>query len=320
MIESLIEAGAFDFTGWNRLALQTSVEPMYQIQQKEQKEKTRGEMNFFSLIEEEDTRFLHAPDVKPPTKMQMLKREKELLGFYLTGHPLDDSEQIMQKLSCVSLDQLDRLDKNAVFRACFVIETVAVKIASRSGRKFAIVVIGDGMIRHELPIWPDLFEEKSHLLIENQLIYAVLQKETDEDGNSRLQCRWLDDLTQMGEEVIRACDLAYDKARMQIKMSQFKNKAGRKSGEQTEEKKRKAMNQLTIKLNADKARLSEILKIKSLLRSQMGQSPVVLEFGIEGCALGKLTMDEGNGVECTEELVKKLKQLDAVIDILIETR
>ena len=54
-------------------------------------------------------------------------------------------------------------------------------IASKSQKKFAILMISDGIERQELPVWSDLYEEKSHLLKENQLLYAVLQVDKKEE-------------------------------------------------------------------------------------------------------------------------------------------
>jgi DNA polymerase-3 subunit alpha len=162
------------------------------------------------------------------TRIETLRKEKELLGFYLTGHPLDDVKHMLQRLSCVSLKQFEQLDKGAVCRAGFVVESVSTRIASKSGRKFAILTIGDHDHRYELPIWPELFEEKGHLLLENQLLYAVLQIDRDEDGVVRLQCRWLDDLSKVDEEMCRQCDEAYDKARMQVKMQALRKNRPKK--------------------------------------------------------------------------------------------
>lgn len=320
VIECLIEAGAFDFSPWNRAELIASVEPMYQVAQKEQKEKKRGEMNFFSLIEDEDARFTDPPDVPPFTRIEILQREKELLGFYLTGHPLEDVKSIMQRLSCVDLDKVEQLEKGAVFRAGFVVESIAVKLTSKTGRKFAILTIGDENARYELPIWPDLFEEKGDLLRENQLLYAVLQLEKDEDGRSRLQCRWMDDLTKVDEEMIRDCDLAYDKARMQRKMSEMRKKSPPKNRPE----KKEVMTKITIQLDADKTRLSHIIQLKELFRSQPGKTALQLEFWTGEKRVGNVSIDPTWGVDYSEQLKQHIESHPAVrkasVDILEKNR
>ena len=58
---------------------------------------------------------------------------------------------------------------------------------------------------------------------ENQLLYAVVQKET-QDGQLRLQCRWLDDLTKADEAMVKACDDACDLAKQQAKTFEMREK------------------------------------------------------------------------------------------------
>jgi DNA polymerase III subunit alpha len=319
MIECLAIVGAFDFTGWNRAQLLASIEPMYAAAQKEQKDHQKGELSFFALIEDDDARFCDPPEVAPLSKMDILRKEKELLGFYLTGHPLDDVREIMQRLSCLTLEQIGQLNSGGVCRAGFVIESVNIRLSASSGRKFAILTISDGEGRHELPIWSDQFEEKGHLLIENQLIYTVLQIEKDDDGGVKLQCRWLDDLSKADEEMVKQCDDAFDRARMQAKMKggAFRKKGPPKEKEKKmkEEEKPKA---LKLKLNAQSTRLSHVLALKQILRDQPGKTPIEIEFWSDTAQIGKLAIDATWGVELTAQLRKNLESHPAIIDIMIQ--
>src|SRR3984957_468214 len=215
-IECLVEAGSFDYTGWSRDALKLGIEEMYEVALKDQKEAAAGVRTFFSLMgDESEKRFARPPKTLQLTsKSDVLKKEKELLGFFLTGHPMDAYRPILKRLSCIPLCELENLDHNSVVRAAFIVETVQTRISQKTQKKFAILNISDGMETYELPIWADLFEEKNSLLEENQLLYAVLQVDRREEM-LRISCRWLADLTQVNEEVIAACDKAYDRAKLQ---------------------------------------------------------------------------------------------------------
>ena len=96
----------------------------------------------------------------------------------------------LQRLSCVPLNEIESLPSNSVCRIAFIVEGVVVKISQKCQRKFAILTIGDGLERFELPIWPDLYEEKGAADHGKSTLYAVVQKEAQE-GQVRLQCRWL---------------------------------------------------------------------------------------------------------------------------------
>ncbi|NGX39656.1 MAG: DNA polymerase III subunit alpha [Chlamydiae bacterium] len=319
VIECLIEAGALDFCGWTRAQLLAGLEPIFHEAQKQQREKQRGERNFFALIEDESTRFKEPPKVDPLPKMHVLKREKELLGFYLTGHPLDDVEKMLGHLSCVGLDQIEKLEQAAVCRAAFVIENVLVKIAARSGKKFAILTIGDRHGRLELPIWSELFDEHAHLLIENQLIYAVLQIDKDEDGTVKLTCRWLSDLTKVDKEVMQACDIAYDKARMQAKMGLLrKGDRSRSKGPKAKQLKKEEDMQLIVQLDAPRMRLSHVLDLKKLFRDSPGKAEIELEFCEGERKVGTLAIGSTWGVDLTEEFKKELAAHSVVLGIRVD--
>ncbi|MBN4067092.1 DNA polymerase III subunit alpha, partial [Simkania negevensis] len=99
--EQLILAGAFDFVGWSRDELVASVEAMYNSAAVEQKEKAKGVTTFWSLLGEDDNnegRFAKPPNIETPTpKAIVLTHEKERLGFFISGHPLDAYKHITQR-------------------------------------------------------------------------------------------------------------------------------------------------------------------------------------------------------------------------------
>jgi DNA polymerase-3 subunit alpha len=308
-VESLIEAGSFDFTSWSRDALLLSLDPMYETAVKEQKEASKGIMTFFSLIDDgEEKRFLTPPQIKEKrSPIDILVKEKELLGFFLTGHPMDAYKEVLRQLSTVSLHEIEHMDHDAVFRAAFILETVQVRIAHKSQRKFAICTISDGALRFEMSIWSDLFEEKGSLLKENQLLYAVLQIDK-RDENLRINCRWFDDLTQVNIETINACDSAYDKAKMQINRAFVVKEKNPVQKNETIKK----MDPINLSVNLNSARLSSILQLKSVFRAHLGSCPVNLSFEKEGKKLAVLSIDNAWGVTNSPEFKKQLASLSFV--------
>jgi DNA polymerase III subunit alpha len=315
VIENLIEAGCFDFTEWSREALLLSVDPMYEEVAREQKEAAKGVMNLFSLMDDEkDLRFKTPPAVKEKLSKQMIfKREYELLGIYLNGHPLDDFRQQMQRLSCVPFSELDKFPSGSVCRIAFIIEGIVVKISAKSQRKFAILTIGDGNGRFELPIWPDLFEEKGALIQENQLLYAVVQKEI-QDGQMRLQCRWLNDLSKADEAMVKACDEAFDMAKQQAKVFEMKerNKNFRSTAAREQETKKKTFQQLNIQLDADLVRMSHILALKDAFRAHSGEIPIEITFIAKRGKIGMLHIDQRWGVDYHKEVERKIALLPSI--------
>lgn len=308
VVEHLIEAGCFDFTKWTRQSLIESVDPIYLTASRVQKDAAKGVLNLFSLIEDPDeNRFLTPPPEKEKVSRQkILRRENELLGFYITGHPLDEFQIYLQRLSCVPLSKIVEMPSDSVFRAAFIIEAVAVKISAKNQRKFAILTIGDGIDRYELPVWSDLYEEKHHLLIDNQLIYAVLQLEKQEN-EIKLQLKWFDDLTKVDEAMIAACDHSFDRAKKQVKMQDYKDKQF-SSKRSVETKKNLPVHQkLSLTFDMDQIRMSHIIELKKIFRAHGGMTCVHIEFINHNGKIGGLFIDSKWGIEFTPQLEEKLR-------------
>jgi len=309
VIETLVDAGCFDFTGWSRDGLRESVEPLFEAAQTEQREKAAGVISLFSLMDEEK-KVEEEPKIENPSSGDaLLFKEKELLGFFLTGHPMDTYQEVMERLSCVPLSRLDSLDHNMVVRTAFIIETVKTRYTNATQKKFAILMISNGLESRELPIWSDLYEEIAPLLVENQLCYAVISVDKRED-RPKLQCRWIADLTEADEKMIAECDRAYDRAKLQA--TRFGGQKRRGEVARSPQKKEVEVTQL-LKLDIDKVRLSHIVRIKELFRSASGEAPVTLEFMSAGKRVAKLSIDASWGAPLNDSLAHELEKLPSFL-------
>lgn len=300
-IEYLVDAGSFDFTKWSRDALRMSIDEMYEVASKDQKEAASGVLTFFSMMGEDSYKRFETPPtvLRPTSNSNVFKREKELLGFFLTGHPMDAYRDILKQLSCLPLCELEQQEHNAIVRTAFIIETAQVKIAQKTQKKFCILRISDGMESYELPIWSDIYEEKSALLQENQLIYAILQIDKREES-LRITCKWLDDLTQVNDGMIATCDRTFDRWKAQpTRFPQFTKKDTMK----TKIQERKI---LPIPLDVTVTRLSQILKLKEVLRAHPGTDSVEIAFHSEEKRLGVLHVERvAAGPSLEEALLKE---------------
>lgn len=320
-IENLVDAGCFDFTGWPRDALRLSLEPMYDAAVKEQKEAASGFLSLFaSLGDEKEKQFSKPPQVVNKTsKQNLLLKEKELLGFFLTGHPMDAYREVSRKLSCVNLSKVEDMGHDAVFRAAFYVESIDIKL-SKAQKKFAILVISDGFERFELPIWPEMYEQKSHLMRENQLLYAVVQVDKKSE-EVRLSCRWVEDLTQANEAMIEECDRAYDKAKHMVsRMAILQAKGqGQEKKESAKKSKPEALmskkGPLLLKLEADQVHLSHIMKLKKLFSEHRGDTPVQIQFLVQGKEIGCLSIDSKWGIKHADSLLEQIRMLPSLITI-----
>jgi DNA polymerase-3 subunit alpha len=278
-------------------------------------------MSLFSLIEPAEKQEPKPPTVtKPTTKLQQLLKEKQLLGFFITGHPLDAYRPLLDRLSAVSLSQIGAFSGDTVLRLSFIVEEIQVRIASKSQKKFAILTISDGFERMEAVIWSDLYEEKKGLLAENQLLYAVVQVEKKEE-TLKMTIRWLDDLTRADEKMIFACDQAYDRAKFQLNRAQmFQNP---KKGKEMPQKppaaaakpKESAVQKWVVQVDIDKMQLSQILKLKGLVSQMPGALPLEFHFLSQGIEVASILASPSFGIAGQEEMQRHIQSVPGIIAI-----
>ena len=146
-------------------------------------------------------------------------------------------------------------------------------MSAKSQRKFAILIISDGIERYELPIWSDLYEEKGVLLRENQLLFGILQI-GKQDESLHLQARFLDDLTKVDENMIKTTSDLYDR----LKGSKYQGKSADAKKKIPKPQSRDLPQQLLIHVDADHFRFSHILALKELFRSHPGKSRIEIHF------------------------------------------
>lgn len=271
-IEHLVYAGCFDEMGWSKDALVSSIEPMFERVVKEKKEEEMGVLTIFSLLGHDSSEeFSRPPVVEHHTaRFELLLKEKTLLGFFLTGHPMEHYRSVCESFGCVPLSQVAHLNDGDLFRAALLVEGVQVRLSAKTQKKFAIVTAGDGMDRYEFPIWSDLYESALALLRENQLVAALMQVDK-RGGETKLVCRWLGDLTRLTEDAVRECEAAYEKA---------KHLGGRAQASRVERKKQEtpaethAPYELTLLL--ERCSLSVLLKFKESVLRCAGPAPLHL--------------------------------------------
>ncbi len=157
-------------------------------------------------------------------------------------------------------------------------------------------------------IWSDLYEQHSPLLRDNQLLCAIIQKDTQE-GKLRLQCRWLSDLTRDPQDILPECQTAFDLAKSLAKSFAQKEK---KRSEKSIEEGKKMKNRLRMTLDADLMRLSHILAIKEVFRSYPGAIAIEIEFVSAKGKVGSVQIDSAWGVEDHPALEKKMHTLRAI--------
>ncbi len=162
VLESLIKAGALDSFGYTRRALIMQIEEIVDASAKVTQAKKQAENSLFGGGEEMTSIKIELNDVEEFEPLEILAFEKETLGFYVSGHPLDKYRDKIDKIKYTLSSDLDELGDGS--EAIFVgkIEEIKEKI-SKKGHKFGIATLLDLHGNIELM----LFEKHIKMLEEN---------------------------------------------------------------------------------------------------------------------------------------------------------
>ncbi|MEI6438225.1 MAG: DNA polymerase III subunit alpha [Candidatus Omnitrophota bacterium] len=161
VIESLIKSGAFDSTGARRSQMLAVIEQALNLGTSRQKEQSAGQFSFFSMGEDsggftrESEYFPEIPELAPPL---LLAFEKELLGFYLSGHPLDRYKVEMRTFTNTNSQKLSGMKQDSGAVLIGMITDVRATVTKKDGRRMAILRLEDMHGKIEAVVFPDAFE------------------------------------------------------------------------------------------------------------------------------------------------------------------
>ncbi|MBU0508377.1 DNA polymerase III subunit alpha [bacterium] len=161
-MESLIAAGALDGLGGHRAQYMTGLDQFFAYAVQTGRERDLGQSSLFGggAASVREPQLSDVPRYSPD---QQLSLEKDLLGFYVSGHPLDDIREQVAHLASVSLDDTSELTDGQVVRLVGVVTDVR-RSQTRRGKTMASVSIEDLDGCAELLIFGDIVEAQGLLL------------------------------------------------------------------------------------------------------------------------------------------------------------
>ncbi len=185
MIESLIQSGAMDCLPGTRSQKIASLERTIGQAQKRQNERARGQTFLGFLDGPAHENDLPLPDVPPWDESERLHREKESLGFYFTGHPLDRYREILGGMINVdSLSLQDKRDREAVILAGLVSDVKV--ILDRKGNPMAFVTVEDFHGSYEVIVFSTSYGKYRSKFQGDQIVIVTGKVSVKEKGNNKV--------------------------------------------------------------------------------------------------------------------------------------
>lgn len=196
-VENLIKAGAFDsLPGTRKQLISTYLIYMDNMLQ-DRKHNMAGQMSLFDLVDDEtkDSMAADLPNVGEFEKDVLLAYEKEVLGIYVSGHPLQTDEALWRKMitnmsSDFVLDEETHTTKavdgkNATIGG--IIESKTVKY-TKSNKVMAFLTIEDLVGNVEVIVWPNDYEKNAKWLVEDSRVFIEGRVSAEEEKDAKLIC------------------------------------------------------------------------------------------------------------------------------------
>ncbi|PYJ17562.1 MAG: DNA polymerase III subunit alpha [Verrucomicrobia bacterium] len=179
MVESLVKAGAFDFLARERAVLFARIDEALSASAAAYRDRAAGQVSLFDETTAPTTS--RKRQIIPWSEHEKLSYEKELLGFYVSGHPLDSYVDLFAAKNYRSISSLGELDDRAVFKIAGAIVDVEKKFTRREGKPFAVVWVEDLTDILEVVVWNDVYLKISDALAAGRVveIRGTLDKRDD---------------------------------------------------------------------------------------------------------------------------------------------
>ncbi len=204
VLESIIQAGAMDSLQGHRAQLMQSIDLAASFAQRVHLHRANGQTSIFDTASHDfGPSTPPLPDVPPWSHSEQLTREKELLGFYFSGHPLSRYSLELKMFSQYTLDQLHLLADKTEVKTIAIITTIK-KHLDRKNRNMAFVTIEDLTGTAELIIFADAFEKHRHIIHEDSIL-LVIGKISVKNGNedTKIICDDLIPIDQVWDRCVK---------------------------------------------------------------------------------------------------------------------
>jgi DNA polymerase-3 subunit alpha len=191
LMESLVKAGAFDFTKEPRAVMFAKLEQVLASAASMQKDKKAGQGGLFDDFElaqpKSKKNEASAPSIVWSTD-EVLAFEKELLGFYVSGHPLDsyrghfDSSKIIKIASIADIDTKEKASSHSI---AGILSQLEVRYSKKDNRPFATFKFEDFTGQIEMMCWSDDYEKTKDVLANGAVLGLRIRVSKDQktDGN-----------------------------------------------------------------------------------------------------------------------------------------
>ncbi len=201
VLEHLVKTGAFDFAGEKRGVLFAQIDEALASVAARQRDVAAGQHSFLDTLEEAPA---DVGGVPPPrngssrhadfTSAERLQFEKELLGFYISGHPMNAYAGLAEAITTHSEEQVLAEGDRIEFRLCGMVSGITKKLSRKDNRPWAFFTLASKRAALSVNMYAEAFENHGKSLGENQpvVILGTVMRGTDGARLNVKECYPLD--------------------------------------------------------------------------------------------------------------------------------
>ncbi len=194
-IENFIKCGAFDSFGATRKQMMMVYNDICDSISQENKTAMEGQVSFFDIADDEtkDAYKVRMPDCGEFDKEQLLEFEKEILGIYVSGHPLDELEDKWKShITNISIDfnepeegEDPKVKDKSKVTVGGIINTLTKKF-TKKGQQMAFITLEDLVGTVEVIVFPRQYEQYRTLMEEGQIIFVSGEAQIEENNDGKI--------------------------------------------------------------------------------------------------------------------------------------
>ncbi len=187
VLESLIQAGAMDSLDGHRAQKMAAVETAVSFAVSINADRMRGQTTIFEDVDSGFAEHPPMPFVEPWVQHKTLAIEKEMLGFYVSGHPMDKYREEARTFATVTLDSIHEQKDGAKVRICGIV-TESKTILDKKNKTMAFITIEDFYGNIEIIVFSSVYEKYKDLLQLDAMVVLSGRKSSRGEDQTNILC------------------------------------------------------------------------------------------------------------------------------------
>ncbi|TSC69698.1 MAG: DNA polymerase III subunit alpha, partial [Parcubacteria group bacterium Gr01-1014_70] len=181
-LEALVKSGTLDEIAERNQVLH-NMDAILEYNREASKARERNQASLFSMMDNSSSYALRLPEAKPASVSERLAWEKELLGLYVSGHPLEAFKEKISK-ACSKISTIKSFRPGALVTMVGMVST-AKKILTKKGELMMFLRLEDGSDSIEAVVFPSVLGKYANLLQQNSCVF-IKGKTSERDGNTSI--------------------------------------------------------------------------------------------------------------------------------------